>query len=69
MKEGEVAAGHGFELIEKNPAGVRVVDVTRLYSVDKSNLELLRKAIATEALPENWRSYFQERLEKLADQS
>ena len=69
MKEGEVAAGDGFELIEKNPAGVRVVDVTRLYSVDKSNLELLRKAIATEALPESWRSYFQERLEKLADQS
>jgi len=69
MKEGEVAAGDGFELLEKNPAGVRVVDVTRLYSVDKSNLELLRKAIATEALPESWRSYFQERLEKLADQS
>jgi MOSC domain-containing protein YiiM len=68
-KEGEVAAGDEFQLIAKNPAGVRVVDVTRLYSVDKSNVELLRKAIATEALPESWQSYFQERLEKLTAQS
>lgn len=66
-KEGDVAAGDEFELIEKNSAGVRVVDVTRLYSSDKSNVELLRRAIATEALPESWRSYFQERLEKLTD--
>ena len=66
-EEGEVAAGDEFELIEKNPTGVRVVDVTRLYSSDKSNVDLLRRAIATEALPESWRSYFQERLEKLTD--
>ena len=66
-EEGEVAAGDEFELIEKNPAGVRVVDVTRLYSSDKSNVDLLRRAIATEALPESWRSYFQKRLEKLTD--
>jgi MOSC domain-containing protein YiiM len=66
-KEGEVAAGDEFELIEKNASGVRVVDVTRLYSSDKSNVDLLRRAIATEALPGSWRSYFQERLEKLTD--
>ena len=66
-EEGEVGASDELELIEKNPAGVRVVDVTRLYSSDKSNVDLLRRAIATEALPESWRSYFQERLEKLTD--
>jgi len=66
-KEGEVAVGDEFELIEKNASGVRVVDVTRLYSSDKSNVDLLRRAVATEALPESWRSYFQERLEKLTD--
>lgn len=66
-KEGEVGTGDQFELVEKNPAGVRVVDVTRLYSSDKSNVDLLRRAIATEALPESWRSYFQERLQKLTD--
>jgi MOSC domain-containing protein YiiM len=66
-KEGEVQAGDEFKLIEKNPSGVRVVDVTRLYSSDKGNLDLLRRAIATEALPQSWRSYFQERMDKLTE--
>ena len=65
LKEGEVGAGDEFELIGKNASGVRVVDVTRLYSSDKRNADLLRRAIANEALPENWRSYFHKRLEKL----
>lgn len=64
-KEGEVGVGDQFELIEKNKSGVRVVEVTRLYSSEKRNVDLLRRAIATEALPESWRGYFQEQLEKL----
>lgn len=63
LKEGEVGVGDEFELLEKNESGVTVVDVTRLYSSDKENLDLLRHAIATEALPESWREYFQKRLE------
>jgi MOSC domain-containing protein YiiM len=66
-KEGEVEVGDEFELIEKNASGVRVVDVTRLYSSDKRNIDLLRRAIATEALPESWRNYFKEHLEELTD--
>jgi MOSC domain-containing protein YiiM len=65
LKEGEVGAGDQIELLEKNDSGVRVVDVTRLYGSDKENVELLRHAIATEALPESWRGYFQKRMEKL----
>jgi len=65
LKEGEVGAGDEFELLEKNDSGVTVVDVTRLYGSDKENVELLRHAIATEALPESWRGYFQKRMEKL----
>jgi len=67
LKEGEIGAGDEFELVERNTSGVRVVDVTRLYSSDKSNVDLMRRAIATEALPQGWRSYFQERLAKLTD--
>jgi len=66
-QEGEVGVSDELELIEKNESGVRVVDVTRLYSSDRSNVDLLRQAIATEALPDSWRSYFQEHLEKLTD--
>lgn len=62
LKEGEVGAGDEFELIEKNAGAVRVVDVTRLYSSERENVDLMRRAIATEALPESWREYFQKRL-------
>jgi MOSC domain-containing protein YiiM len=65
LQEGEVGAGDPFELITKNASGVRVVDVTRLYSSDKENVELLRRAIATEALPNNWKAYFRKRIESL----
>jgi len=65
LKEGEVGAGDEFELLEKNASGVRVVDVTRLYSSDKKNVDLLRQAIASDALPSSWREYFQKRLEGL----
>lgn len=65
LKEGEVAAGDEFELMMKNVSGVRVMDVTRLYSSDKENVDLMRRAIATEALPDSWRNYFRKRLESL----
>jgi MOSC domain-containing protein YiiM len=65
LKEGEIGAGDQFELLEKNASGVRVVDVTRLYGSDKDNVDLMRRAIATEALPESWRQYFLKRLENL----
>jgi MOSC domain-containing protein YiiM len=65
MKEGEVGAGDEFELMKKNVSGVRVVDVTRLYSSDKENVDLMRRAIETEGLPDNWRNYFLKRIESL----
>src|SRR5882724_4497692 len=65
LAEGEVGAGDQIELIEKNPLNVRIRDITRLYTSDKANVELLQRAIAVEALPESWKGYFQERLEKL----
>jgi MOSC domain-containing protein YiiM len=65
LKEGEVGAGDEFQLLEKNASAVRVVDVTRLYSSDKENVDLMRRAIATEALPNSWREYFRKRIESL----
>jgi MOSC domain-containing protein YiiM len=66
LEEGEVGADDGIRLIERNNDGLRVSDVTRLYSREKANLGLLRRAIKVEALPESWKSYFQHRLAKLA---
>jgi MOSC domain-containing protein YiiM len=65
LKEGEVETGDQFELLVRNTHDLKVSDVTRLYTVEKSNAALLRRAIEVEALPESWRSYFQEHLEKI----
>ena len=65
-EEGQVEAGDSIELLEKNPeSDLRVQEVTRLYTTDRDNRELLRKAIETEALPESWRGYFVHRVQKL----
>jgi MOSC domain-containing protein YiiM len=65
LQEGKVGVGDFFELLEKNEPSVRVMDITRLYTREKHNVRLLRRAIEVEALPESWKSYFQKRLEKL----
>jgi MOSC domain-containing protein YiiM len=64
LKEGEVGVADEIELLEKNVSGVSVVDITRLYSSEKHNADLMQRAIATEALPESWRSYFRGRLDR-----
>jgi MOSC domain-containing protein YiiM len=68
LKEGELGAGDEVELLERNASGVRVVDITRLYSSDRENVELMRRAIATEALPDSWRDYFLKRIGNLDQQ-
>src|ERR1041384_279090 len=59
LKEGEVGAGDEFELLNQDGNDVKVVDITRLYTSEKHNADLLRRAIAVAALPESWRKYFQ----------
>ena len=65
LREGEVGACDQIELIERSQGSVSVNQIVQLYAREKHNTGLLRRAIATEALPESWKSYFQHRLEKL----
>lgn len=67
LKEGEVGAGDEFEPLARDAHDVRVSDITRLYTREKRNAALLRRAIEVEALPESWCGYFQDRLERLTD--
>jgi MOSC domain-containing protein YiiM len=69
LREGEVGAGDRIELIERTQGEVNVNQIVQLYTREKHNTGLLRRAIATEALPESWKSYFQHRLEKLTAHS
>jgi MOSC domain-containing protein YiiM len=67
LQEGEVGAGDDIELIHRDETDVTVADIVRLYVHEKDNLELLRRAVAVEALPEKWRDHFQEKIEKLSN--
>jgi MOSC domain-containing protein YiiM len=69
LREGEVGAGDAIEMMEKSTESLRVLDITRLYTREKHNLGLLRRAIEVDALPESWRSYFQHRLAKITGAS
>lgn len=64
QREGEVEAGDSIELLARDEHNVTVADITRLYARDRDDLESMRRAIEVEALPDSWRDYFRERLEK-----
>jgi len=63
QREGEAAAGDQIELIGRDPNNVSVADITRLYAHEKSDVDLMRRAIALEALPNSWRDRFRKQLE------
>ena len=65
LEEGEVAAGDTISLLHRDEHQIKVADIVRLYREDKYNLDLIRRVVALEALPEEWRDYFQQRIEKL----
>ena len=67
LREGEVVAGDGIELIHRDENNVTVADIVRLYVHAKDDLEMLRRAVAVEALPEKWRDHFQEKIKKLSN--
>jgi MOSC domain-containing protein YiiM len=60
--EGEVGEGDSFELISRSNDGITIAEMNQLYIQEKYNRDLLQKAIATAALPEDWREYFLPRL-------
>jgi MOSC domain-containing protein YiiM len=69
LQEGKVGVGAQIELIEGSKRSVRVSDITQLYTREKHNIGLLLRAIVVEARPESWKSYFQNRLQKLTGPS
>jgi MOSC domain-containing protein YiiM len=64
LREGMVGAGDAAELVGREQQEINVADITRLYAFEKNDLKSLRRAIEIEALPENWKGYFQHQLEK-----
>ena len=69
LQEGEVGVGDPMELIEKSQDNLRLSDITALYTREKHNVGLLRRAIEVATLPESWKDYFRQRLAKLTGSS
>jgi MOSC domain-containing protein YiiM len=65
-QEGSVAVDDDFQLLTRNEQGITIDEMNRLIARDRYNHSLLHKAIATAPLPEHWREYFWERLDRPA---
>ena len=61
-REGELAAGDPIERLARDPQGVTVADVVRLYVAGSADQPLLERASRHPGLPAGWRDYFQKRL-------
>ena len=69
-REGDVGAGDEIALICSNPDAISVSDVTRLYVTKKyksQDIALLRRALRVTAMPESWKEYFRQRLQRTSD--
>ena len=63
-QEGSVAVEDDFQLLKRNDPGITIAEMNHLFVRDRYNHGLIRKALATEALPEDWREYFSKRLDR-----
>jgi MOSC domain-containing protein YiiM len=67
-REGEVGAGDEITRIAQDPNRVPVSEVTRLYIAKRfgdADVSWVQRALRVAALPESWKEYFRERLEKI----
>jgi MOSC domain-containing protein YiiM len=67
-REGEVGAGDEIAVIARDLNAVPVSEITRLYIAKRygdDDVTLVRRALRVAALPESWKEYFRERLEKM----
>lgn len=66
-REGEVGAGDEIKPIARDPSAVPVSEITRMYITKRygdDDISSLRRALRVAALPESWKRYFRERLQK-----
>jgi MOSC domain-containing protein YiiM len=64
-EEGPVAAGDAITALARDPNGVSVAEITRLYvakAYAAEDVAAVRRALRVAALPESWKEYFRNRL-------
>ncbi|HEU5099573.1 MAG TPA: MOSC domain-containing protein [Roseiflexaceae bacterium] len=58
---GLVAAGDEIEVVYRDPHGVGVGELTRIYAGDRGDAMAIRRILQVESLPESWRSFLERR--------
>jgi MOSC domain-containing protein YiiM len=69
LREGEVGAGDEITKLGRAPDSVSITEIVRLYvakSYSSDDARLVKRAIAVEALPESWKEYFSDKLNRLS---
>src|ERR687891_558074 len=69
LEEGEVGTGDPIIQIKKDTNRVGISDIVKLYSSDRENTKMMRRAIKVEALPEGWKDYFYEQIRRVEKKS
>ena len=64
IEQGDVAAGSKVEILDRDPDGVTVSDIVRLYLGQTRDPELLQRATNVASLPQNWRTQLLLRAQK-----
>jgi MOSC domain-containing protein YiiM len=64
-KEGEVEKGDSIDQITKDSNRITISDIVRLYSIEKEDLQTMRRAVKVNALPKGWKRYFLEQIQRL----
>jgi len=65
LKEGEIGAGDTCERIATDPQNLTILELGKLFTVDQDNYTLMRRAVEIDALPEQHREHFLERLREI----
>jgi MOSC domain-containing protein YiiM len=65
-QEGEIDTGDRIELVARDKNSLTVADIIRVYALEKNDRDTLKRAVQLEALPESWRGYFQEQLQRMS---
>lgn len=66
-REGEVGAGDEITVTARDPSAVPVSEITRLYVAKRysdDDIASVGRVLRVEALPESWKAYFRERLQR-----
>src|SRR5205814_8635439 len=68
IREGEVGAGDEIKVIARDPNGIPVSEITRLYVAKRygdADVAWVQRALRVAVLPESWKEYFRQRLERI----